>query len=333
MPNARAVKLTGAGDVDVLTLGDIEIRDPGPGQVLVEVAAAGLNRADILQRRGLYPAPPGAMADVPGLEYAGTVAATGEGVTQARPGDPVMGIVAGGAMATHLLVHERELMFVPAGMSLERAAAIPEAFVTAYDALLQARAELGDRVLIHAVGSGVGTAAVQLARQAGLHTIGTSRSQEKLDACVELGLHRPVLVATGGDRAGQFSGQVLAHTHGAGVQIILDTVGAAYLAQNLGALATGGRMVLIGLLGGASASAPLGMLLQKRCTLIGTVLRSRALEEKAALAQRFGQRIVPLFTTGALAPVIDTLMPMADIASAHQRMERNETFGKIVLRW
>jgi NADPH:quinone reductase-like Zn-dependent oxidoreductase len=241
--------------------------------------------------------------------------------------------VAGGAMATHLLVHERELIAVPRGMSLEHAAAIPEAFLTAYDALAQARAELGDWVMIHAVGSGVGTAAVQLARLAGLHTIGTSRSKNKLGGCVELGLDHPLLVQSSGESAGRFADDVLACTAGAGVQIILDTVGAAYFEQNLSALATGGRMVLIGLLGGATARAPLDLLLHKRCTVIGTVLRSRALEEKAALARRFGQRIVPLFTTGALAPVLDTIMPMADIATAHQRMEQDQTFGKIVLRW
>jgi NADPH:quinone reductase len=333
MPNARAVKLTGAGDVEVLSLGEIEVDDPGPGQILVEVAAAGLNRADILQRRGLYPAPPGVVADVPGLEYAGTVAAIGPGVSLAAPGDRVMGIVAGGAMATHLLVHERELIPVPRGMSLEHAAAIPEAFLTAYDALAQARAELGEWVLIHAVGSGVGTAAVQLARLAGLHTIGTSRSSDKLGRCVELGVDHPVLVPSSGESAGNFAGDVLAHTSGAGVQVILDTVGAAYFEQNLSTLATGGRMVLIGLLGGARAQAPLALLLQKRCTVIGTVLRSRALEEKAALARRFGQRVVPLFATGALGPVLDTVMPMAEIAAAHQRMEKNQSFGKIVLRW
>jgi NADPH:quinone reductase len=333
MPSARAVKLTGAGDVEVLSLGEIEVGDPGPGQVLVEVAAAGLNRADILQRRGLYPAPPGVVADVPGLEYAGTVAAVGQGVSLAAPGDRVMGIVAGGAMATHLVVHERELIPVPRGVSLDHAAAIPEAFLTAYDALGQARAELGDWVMIHAVGSGVGTAAVQLARLAGLHTIGTSRSSKKLGRCVELGVDHPVLVPGSGDSAGRFADDVLAHTGGTGVQIILDTVGAAYFEQNLRALATGGRMVLIGLLGGATAQAPLGLLLHKRCTIIGTVLRSRALEEKAVLARRFGQRIVPLFTTGALGPVLDTVMPMADIAAAHQRMEQDQTFGKIVLRW
>lgn len=324
MIDARAVVITAPGGPEVLSLVDRPLREPGPGELLVRVAAAGLNRADAIQRRGHYPAPPGSPADVPGLEYAGTVAAVGEGASTFRTGDRVMGIVGGGAMATHLLVHEREAIPVPNGLSLVEAAAIPEAFLTAWDALfLQAGLGLGETLLIHAVGSGVGTAAVQLAKQAGARTIGTSRSPEKLARCREFGLERGI-VATEGRFATEVPG---------GAAVILDLVGAAYAEENVRALANQGRWVLVGLVGGAKAELPLGLLLGKRGTLIGTVLRSRPLEEKAALARRFAREIAPLFETGALRPVIDSVLPMADVAEAHRRLESNATFGKIVLAW
>jgi NADPH2:quinone reductase len=330
MPAARAVKIRGAGGgVEVLYIGDLEVREPGPHEVLVEVAAAGLNRADTLQRRGLYPAPPGAPSDVPGLEYAGTVAAVGPGVTATRVGERVMGIVGGGGMATHLVVHERELVSVPRGLDLERAAAVPEVFFTAYDALFtQGALALGETVLVHAIGSGVGTAALQLGRTAGARVIGTSRTQDKLDRCRDLGLEESVLV-----EGGRFSGAVLERTAGLGAQLVLDVVGAAYLEENARALAVRGRMVMLGLMGGMAGSLPLALLLNKRLTVIGSVLRARPLEEKAALAQAFAARVVPLFEQGRLLPVVSEVLPMSEIAAAHERMEKNETFGKIVLRW
>jgi NADPH:quinone reductase len=331
MPTARAVKIRGPGGPDVLYIGDIEVREPGPHEVLVEVAAAGLNRADTLQRRGMYPAPPGAPPDVPGLEYAGTVAAIGPGVTATRVGAHVMGIVGGGGMATHVVVHEREVVPVPHGMDLTRAAAIPEVFFTAYDALFtQGRLALGETVLVHAVGSGVGTAAAQLVYIAGARVIGTSRTRDKLDRCeeLEIWLDHSVLVEDG-----RFSAAVLERTGGAGVQLVLDVVGAAYLEENARALATRGRMVVLGLMGGMAGPLPLGLLLNKRLTVMGSVLRARPLEEKAALAQEFAARVVPLFEQNRLYPVIGQVLPMSEIAAAHERMEKNETFGKIVLRW
>lgn len=335
MITARAVRIRGAGGAEVLHIDDLEVRAPGPHEVLVEVAAAGLNRADLLQRRGLYPAPPGVVPDVPGLEYAGTVAALGPGVRSVEVGDRVMGIAGGGAMATHLLAHARELVPVPAGLSLDQAAAVPEAFFTAYDALFeQAGLALGEVVLVHAAASGVGTAALQLARAAGARVIGTSRSPDKLERLRELGLAEGVLVEQG--RFQQRVAERLREDAGAGragVQVVLDMVGAAYLEENLRCLATRGRLVMIGLLGGASGSVPLGLLLGKRITLTGTVLRSRPLEEKAALARRVAERVVPLLASGVLAPVVDQVLPMAEVAAAHERMERNQTFGKIVLRW
>ncbi len=329
MPIARAVRIQGSGGVEVLSLEDVEIRSPGLHEVLVEVAAAGLNRADILQRKGVYPAPPGEMADVPGLEYAGKVAALGPGVTRIAVGDRVMGIVGGGGMATHVVAHESELVPVPRGLGLVEAAAIPEVFFTAYDALcMQAGLALGERVLLHAVGSGVGTAALQLACAAGAQVLGTSRTQSKLDKCKELGLEAGVLIEDG-----RFDEAVLEHTGGTGVDIIVDTIGAAYFEDNLRCLAPRGRLILLGLLGGASASAPLGLLLTKRLTVAGSVLRSRTHEEKSLLAQAVTENVLPLFTRGKLRPVVGEIISMENIAVAHQRMEDDENFGKIVLRW
>lgn len=336
MPIAKVVRIKGTGGPEVLTVDRVSVDEPGPGQILVEVAAAGLNRADLLQRRGLYPAPPGAPADVPGLEYAGRVAEVGEGVSSFTAGDEVMGIIAGGAMATHLVVHERQAIPVPKGLSLAHAAAIPEAFLTAYDALFaQAALSAGEHLLIHAVGSGVGTAAVALARLAGAHAIGTSRSEDKLARCAELGLEHGILVDRRVDKASpKFADRTRELTFGRGADVVLDLVGAAYLSESIDALAPRGRMLAVGLVGGRTAELSLGAVLQKRLRIFGTVLRSRPLEEKAALAQRFARRIAPLFGDGGkLAPVIDAVMPMSEVREAHARMERNETFGKIVLRW
>ena len=329
MITARAVRIREPGDVSVLEVGPFEVREPGPGELLVEVTAAGLNRADLLQRRGLYPAPAGVAADVPGLEYSGQVAAVGLGVNSFRPGERVMGIVGGGAMATHLVVSEREVMPLPPTVSETDAAAIPEAFLTSWDALFrQANLAAGEHVLIHAVASGVGTAALQLALVAGAEPLGTSRTREKLERCTALGLAHALCCPEP-----KFAAEVLALTHGRGADVILDTVGAPYFEENLRALAPRGRMVLIGTMGGANATAPLGLWLQKRATIIGSVLRSRAPEEKATLARDFAHRMVPLFERGRLKPIVDAVLPMSDVREAHRRMERGDTFGKIVLAW
>lgn len=324
----KAVRIREYGGPEVLELIEFSARPPGYGEILVRVEAAGLNRADLLQRRGLYPAPPGSPADIPGLEYAGVVEAVGEGVTEWKVGDRVMGIVGGGAMATHVTVSAREAIPVPSRLSFAEAAAIPEAFLTAYDALfLQGGLRMGEYVLVHAVGSGVGTAALQLAREAGAAVIGTSRSQEKLDRCREMGMEGGILVE------GSFAEKVRELTDGRGADCILDLVGASYLEENLAALAWRGRMICVGLLGGAKTNLPLGTLLAKRATLIGTVLRSRPPEEKAILARRFADEIVPLFERGRLSPVVETVLPFEQVAEAHRRLESNRTFGKIVLSW
>jgi NADPH:quinone reductase-like Zn-dependent oxidoreductase len=307
----RAVVIAGKGGVETLSLQKRTLRAPGPGELLVEVAAAACNRADIMQRLGFYPAPPGVAADIPGLEYAGTVAAVGEGVQRYRQGDRVMGIVAGAAMASHVLVHEREAMPVPKNLSLTDAGAIPEVFLTAYDALvLQAGLKTGETMLVHAVGSGIGTAAIQIARAISATSVGTSRTADKT-----------------------FAKAVLERTGGRGVDVILDTVGAAYLGENVKALAHQGRVVVIGLLGGATGELPLGLLLAKRARIAGSVLRSRPLEEKAALAQAAAGALVPLFERGALVPVIDRVLPFSEIQEAHRYVESNQSFGKVVMTW
>lgn len=327
---SKAVVIRGAGDVDVLEVVDVERPVAGAGEVLVEIAAAGLNRADCLQRRGFYPAPAGAPPDIPGLEFAGTIVEIGAGASRFAIGARVMGIAGGGAMATHIAAHERTLVPVPAELDLERAAAVPEVFMTAYDALfLQAGLTVGDDVVIHAAGSGVGTAAVQLVARAGARAIGTSRDEGKLERCRALGMAEGILV----DGEKRFADGVRALTGGHGAAIILDSIGAAYLEENIRALAVGGRVVVIGLLGGATGALPLGLLLSRRARVFGTVLRSRPLEEKAELAQRFSAHVLPLLADGRLVPVIDSVMPMSEVRAAHRRMEADQSFGKIVLRW
>jgi putative PIG3 family NAD(P)H quinone oxidoreductase len=327
---SRAVLLRGYGDVDVLHIEEVDRPAPGGGEVLVEVAAAGLNRADVLQRRGAYPAPPGSPAQIPGLEFAGTVVELGPGARELRAGDRVMGIAGGGAMATHIAAHERMLCRVPDRLDLVTAAAVPEVFMTAYDALFeQAGLVMGEALLVHSVGSGVGTAAVQLAARAGARAIGTSRTADKLERCRELGMADGALVG----EDGRFAERVAELTQGRGADVVLDTVGGAYLEENVRALAPGGRLVVIGLMGGPTGAMLLGPLMTKRARVIGTVLRSRPLEEKARLTQLLALHVAPLLAAGRLVPVVDQVMPMDEVREAHRRMESNRTFGKIVLRW
>lgn len=329
MTQARAVRITAPGGPDKLSLDTIEIREPGPSEVLIEIAAAGVNRADCLQRKGVYPPPPGTIADVPGLEFAGIVAKVGSEVRARKVGDKVMAICSGGALATHIVLHERELLPVPVGIDLVHAAAIPEVFMTAYDALfLQARIGLGSYALIHAIGSGIGTAALQLVHAAGGTAIGTSRKADKLERVKALGLQHGILSGEA-----KFAERVAEITGGRLADAILDTVGASYLSENIRAVAAGGTIVTIGLLGGAKGELPLGLLVAKRAALCGSVLRSRPLEEKIALASAFARAVLPLFARGKLRPIVEDVMPMAEVAAAHTRMESDGVFGKLVLTW
>lgn len=302
---------------------------PGPDELRVRVVAAALNRADLIQIQGHYPAPPGVPADVPGLEYAGEVLEVGPRVQHFKVGDRVMGLVGGGAFAEELVTHAREAMPIPEGLSFEDAAAIPEAFLTAYDALfLQAGLRGTERVLIHAASSGVGTAASQLAAQAGATVVGTGRSAAKLERLAPLGVHHALVVA---DTPPRFAEQV--HALVGGADVVLDLVGGAYLPESIEALASRGRVILVGLLAGAKAEVPLGKLLRLRASVTGTVLRARPLEEKIALTQDFTRRALPLFSRRALRPVIDAVHPMDRLPEALERMRRSEALGKQVLRW
>jgi putative PIG3 family NAD(P)H quinone oxidoreductase len=325
----RAVVVTRPGGPEVLQLAERPLPEPGPGEIRVRVHASALNRADLLQRRGLYPAPPGAPQDVPGLEYAGEVDAVGEGAGLWAVGNRVMGIVGGGGYAEYVVVHEREAIRIPQGLSYEEGAAIPEAFLTAYDALFT-RLELlmGERVLIHAVGSGVGTAALQLARAAGAVTIGTSRSPDKLRQAAELGLD--VGIDTGKE---ELAAALESATSGGGVHAVVDLVGGKLLEESLRGLAQGGRVVVVGTVAGSRVELDLGLLLRRRIRIIGTVLRTRPLEEKIALAREFSSTVLPLLSSGKIRPIVDRVIPFTDVADGHRRMEENDTFGKIVLKW
>lgn len=321
--------MRGPGGPEVLEVRDVPAPEPGPGEVRVRVRAAGVNRADLLQRRGGYPAPEDAPQDILGLEYAGTVDAVGAGVTRHRVGDRVMGIVGGGAYAEAVVVPESLAVPIPDGIGFEEAAAVPEAFVTAHDALftlLGLRA--GERLLVHAVGSGVGLAALQLAREAGATVLGTARSPWKLERAREFGLDFGIETEGAG-----FADAVRERTGGAGVDAVLDLVGGAYLADNLRVLAPKGRMTVVGLVAGSRAEMDLGLLLRKRLTLIGTVLRGRTTEEKAAATRAFGDYVLPLLAAGRVRPVVDTVYPMEQASEAHRRMEANLNFGKLVLSW
>lgn len=325
----KCIVITRPGGPEVLKTEERAAPEPGPGEIRVRVHASALNRADLLQRRGQYPAPPGAPADVPGLEYAGEVDAMGEGAGLWAVGNRVMGIVGGGGHAEFVVVHEREAIRIPQNCSYEEAAAIPEAFLTSYDALFrQLDLKVGERVLIHAVGSGVGTAALQLARAAGAVTLGTSRTAEKLKRAEELGLE--VGIDTGREDLAEAVNQA---TYGSGVHAVMDLVGGTLLEASLRVLALKGRAIVVGTTAGSKAEIDLGLLLRRRLHLFGTVLRSRPLEEKIALAREFSGSVIPLLSSGRIRPVVDSTFAFRDIARAHERLESNATFGKIVLAW
>jgi putative PIG3 family NAD(P)H quinone oxidoreductase len=325
----QAIVITRPGGPEVLGREERDVPQPGPGEIRVRVHASALNRADLLQRRGAYPAPPGAPADVPGIEYAGEVEAVGPGAGLWAVGNRVMGIVGGGGHAEYVVVHEREAIRVPQGMTWEEAAAVPEAFLTAYDALFrQLDLKMGERLLVHAVGSGVGTAALQLAGAAGAAVIGTSRTADKLRRAEAMGLE--VGVDTSREDLAEAVTQA---TYGSGVHAVLDLVGGKLLEDSLRVVALRGRVVVVGTTGGARAEIDLGLLLRRRIHLFGTVLRTRPLEEKIALAREFSSSVLPLLSSGRIRPVVDSVFPFSDIRKAHERMEQNLSFGKIVLTW
>lgn len=321
----RAVVLESYGGPEVLQVREVPDPVPGPEEVLVDVASTAVNRADLLQRMGRYPGPP-MPQEIPGLEFAGTVAAVGERVRERAVGDEVMGIVGGGAYAERLVVHERQVMRVPASVGLPEAGAIPEVFVTAYDALvLQGGLGAGGWALVHAGASGVGTAAIQLAAAVGARTVATC-SAGKVDACRALGADVVV------DReAEDFVDAVRKATGGAGVDVVLDVVGGDYVAKNLQACRIGGRIVQVGVMGGGTAEVQVGVLLSRRIAWIGTVLRARPIEEKIAVTRRCEHDLVPLFEHGRLQPVIDRSYPLEEVAAAHEHVGANANVGKVLL--
>jgi len=318
----RAVQLTSPGGPEVLAITEINDPVPGPDEVLVDVAATALNRADLLQRRGLYGGPPEARG-IPGLEFSGTVAAVGERVTAWKPGDRVMSIVGGGSYATRVVIHERQAMAVPSGLSLHDAAAVSEVFITAWDALvLQGGLTSGRRAVVHAGASGVGTAAIQLCRALGA-SVAVTASAGKHQALHDLGAD---LVAERSPH--DWLGEVKAWAPD-GVDVVLDVVGE--IEANVKAVRVGGRIIQVGVMGGGAATFPLGLLLTKRAGVIGTTLRNRPLEEKIAVCRRFADEILPLFDAGLLRPIIDSTFPFEQIVAAHERMESNANIGKIVI--
>jgi NADPH:quinone reductase len=302
----------------------------GKHEVLVRVRASALNRADILQRLGKYPPPPGVSPDVPGLEFAGEIAALGPDVDRWEPRQRVFAITGGGAHADYVVSHQDLLAPVPVELSWEQAGAVPEVFITAHDALSQGGVRGGEKVLIHAVGSGVGLAAVQVCRAIGATPFGTSRTQDKIDSAREFGLEAGFLspgdgVLTGlGDWAKHVTG-------GKGFDAVLDLNGGPYFPASLRALGLKGRIVLIGSVAGATAEVDLRQIFGKRLRIIGTVLRARSLEEKVAATAAFAHDVVPLLARGKIKPVIDSVFPLAQVAEAHRRLESNATFGKVVL--
>lgn len=323
----RAITITKPGGPEVLALVERPDPDPSRGEVRVRVRGTAVNRADLLQRMGAYPAPADSPPDIPGLEIAGEVEALGPGVERLKVGDRVFGLVGGGGYATAVVSHERALAKIPDGMSFEDAAAVPEAFITAHDAIVtQAGLTSGETLLVHAAGSGVGTAAVQLGRALGARVIGTARTQDKLDRARELGLDVGIVPAADA----RFADQVRAVAPD-GAHVVLELVGGNYLAEDLRCTTTLGRIVLVGLMAGVKSELELGLILRKRLRVLGTVLRARPLEEKIAAMRVFEAHVVPLLARGLVKPIIDTVMPLADAARAHERMASNAGFGKIVL--
>ena len=321
----RAVVLESYGEPDVLTIRDVPDPRPGPEEVVVDVVATALNRADLLQRRGFYPGPP-MEHEIPGMELSGIVSDVGERVTLWHPGDAVMGIVGGGAYAERIAVHERQLMRVPGPVAVADAAAIPEVWITAFDALVaQGGLTSGRTALVHAGGSGVGTASIQIAKALGARVIVTA-SAGKVDRCLALGADAAVDYAVD-----DYVAVTQELTGGRGADVVLDVIGGDYVDRNIDAVAVQGRIVLVGVMAGGMVEVNVAKLLPKRAALIGTVLRGRPIEEKIAITRRFAAELLPRFDSGELVPVIDRRYPMDEIADAHRAMEANENVGKILI--
>lgn len=324
----RAAVITRPGGPEVLDIEERAVPTPGPGEILVRVISSALNRADLSQRRGRYPAPLGAPQDIPGLEFAGVVSACGPYAQRFREGDRVCGLVPGGAHAEFLVAHERAVAAVPLSLDWRLAGASVEVFVTAHDALVsQADVRPGETVLVHAAGSGVGLAAIQLASELGCTVYGTARGDEKLAAARDAGMRDG---ATPGE-PGWVAAAVQDWTGGRGVDVVLDLVGGDYTAESIAALAPRGRLMLIGTMGGTQSTVDLRTILTRRLTVRGTVLRSRPLEERIMVMRAFEQEVLPWLASGRLSTRIDAVFSLNDIAAAHALLESNKTIGKVAL--
>ena len=319
----KAIEIQG----DQLVWSDTPSPSLGDGEVRIEVKASAVNRADLAQRAGVYPAPPG-VSPILGLECSGVVSEIAPGVSGFEIGDEVCALLAGGGYAEEVVVPAPQVVPVPAGLSFVEAAALPEVFATAYlNLYMEAALAPGERVLLHAGASGVGTAAIQLCRAFGNPVFVTAGADDKIERCVTLGASR------GCNRhSGSFVDHVKSWTDGNGFDVILDPVGASYLSDNIRSLAIDGRLVLIGLMGGASAEISLGLLMMKRLRVIGSTLRARPVAAKAVIMSALCERVWPLIESGEIGPVIDEVIPIAETERAHELIESNETFGKVVLK-
>lgn len=322
----KAIVIREPGGPEVLSLEEVPEPRLGEGQIAIDVRATALNRADLLQRRGLYP-PPKGESEILGLECAGVVAAHGPGASGPPIGSRVMALLPGGGYAERVVVPARMALPIPEGLSFEQAAAIPEAFLTAQEALFTlGRVAPNDTVLVHAAAGGVGSAAVQLAHEHGARVIATAGSDEKLARVRALGADVAVNYKTA-----DFAEAVRSATNGRGADVVLDFVGGAYWEKHASCLAVGGRVVVIGVLGGPMAEVNLAQLLMRRYQILGLVMRSRPVADKIAISQAFARNWLPRFATGKLAPVVDSVLPLSEARRAHERMEENANVGKIVL--
>ena len=321
-----AIEIREPGEPDVLVPVERPTPRPGAGDVLIKVAAAGVNRPDVLQRRGRYPPPPGA-SDIPGLEIAGIVEAVGDGVAAWSAGDAVCALVAGGGYAEYCVAPAPQCLAVPRGLDLVAAAAIPETFFTVWTNVFQrGRLQPRESILIHGGSSGIGTTAIQLARACGARVFATAGSADKCAACERIGAERCINY-----RETDFVAAIRELTGGAGVNVVLDIVGGAYVPRNLDVLAIEGRLVQIGVLGGAKTEINVGTIMQKRLTVTGSTLRARPVADKAAIAAAVREHVWPLLESGAVTPIVHATFPLRDAAAAHRLMESSEHIGKIVL--
>jgi putative PIG3 family NAD(P)H quinone oxidoreductase len=329
MTNMKAAWIAGFGGPEVLAIRDVPRPQPGREDLLVRVRASALNRADLLQRQGRYPPPAGYPVEIPGIEFAGEIAEIGNAVRKWKPGHRVFGLLGGAAHAEYIVTHQDLVAEIPENLEWASAAAVPEAFITAHDALwIQAALRPGESVLINAVGSGVGLAAVQLARAIQAVPYGTSRTASKLDQAKTYGMQDGLVVRDNFDDLLAAMDQL---TRGQGVNVMLDLVGGPYVKAGQKLLAVKGRMILVGTVAGGSYELESRYVMSKRLQIRGTVLRARSLEEKIRATQAFASEVVPLLARGVLRPVIDSRFRLDEIADAHRRLESNESAGKVVV--